>query len=352
MTMYPTDTTLVLNDIRQFIDAARQRVAQQVNAELSQLYWHIGQRLRQEALGGERAEYGKQVVATVARQLTSEYGKGWSEKQLWHCLRVAESFPDEAILSALWRELSWTHIKTLAYLDDTLKRNFYTEIFRLERWSVRQLQERIQSLLFERTAISRQPEITIQSDLHKLRHEGKLSADLAFRDPYLLDFLGLSDSYSEKDLESAIVAELQHFIVEMGSDFAFMARQKRITIDQRDYYLDLLFYHRRLKCLVAVELKIGEFEAAYKGQMELYLRYLEKHEQVEGENTPIGLILCTGKNQEHVELLQLDKSNIRVADYLTLLPPKELFEAKLHLSIEIARQRLAQGDVADDGALL
>ena len=150
-----------------------------------------------------------------------------------------------------------------------------------------------------------------------------------------------------KDLESAIVAELQHFIVEMGSDFAFMGRQKRITIDQRDYYLDLLFYHRRLKCLVAVELKIGEFEAAYKGQMELYLRYLEKHEQVEGENTPIGLILCTGKNHEHVELLQLDKSNIRVADYLTLLPPKELLEAKLHLSIEIARQRLTQSDVSE-----
>ncbi len=160
----------------------------------------------------------------------------------------------------------------------------------------------------------------------------------------MLDFLGLSDSYSEKDLESAILAELQRFIIEIGSDFAFMARQKRITIDQRDYYIDLLFYHRRLKCLVAIDLKIGEFEAAYKGQMELYLRYLEKHEQLAGENTPIGLILCTGKNHEHVELLQLDKSNIRVADYLTLLPSKELLEAKLHRSIEIARQRLALED--------
>ncbi len=347
MTMHTADTTLLIKDLRGFIDAARQRVAQQVNAELSQLYWHVGQRLLQEALGGERAEYGKQVVASVSRQLTLEYGKGWSEKQLWHCLRVAESFPDEAILSAVWRELSWTHIKTLAYVDDTLKRSFYTQICMLEHWSVRQLQERMQSLLFERTAISKQPETTIRNDIETLRHEGKLSADLAFRDPYLLDFLGLSDSFSEKDLESAIVAELQHFIVEMGSDFAFMGRQKRITIDQRDYYLDLLFYHRRLKCLVAVELKIGEFEAAYKGQMELYLRYLEKHEQVEGENTPIGLILCTGKNHEHVELLQLDKSNIRVADYLTLLPPKELLEAKLHLSIEIARQRLTQSDVSE-----
>lgn len=206
------------------------------------------------------------------------------------------------------------------------------------------MQERINSLLYERTAISKKPEDTIRQDLNLLRDQGQLSPDLTFRDPYVLDFLGLSDSYSEKDLESAILAELQRFIVELGSDFAFMARQKRIAIDQRDYYIDLLFYHRRLKCLVAVDLKIGEFEAAYKGQMELYLRYLERHEQLDGENTPIGLILCTGKNHEHVELLQLDKSNIRVADYLTLLPPKELLEAKLHRSIEIARQRLALED--------
>ena len=182
------------------------------------------------------------------------------------------------------------------------------------------MQERINSLLYERTAISKKPEDTIRQDLDLLRNQGQLSPDLTFRDPYVLDFLGLSDSYSEKDLESAILAELQRFIIELGSDFAFMARQKRVNIDQRDYYIDLLFYHRRLKCLVAIDLKIGEFEAAYKGQMELYLRYLEKHEQLEGENTPIGLILCTGKNHEHIELLQLDKSNIRVADYLTLLP--------------------------------
>jgi predicted nuclease of restriction endonuclease-like (RecB) superfamily len=195
-------------------------------------------------------------------------------------------------------------------------------------------------MLFERTAISRKPEQTIQHDLALLRHEGEMSPDLVFRDPYVLDFLGLSDSYSEKDLESAILHELERFIIELGSDFAFLARQKRITIDNRDYYIDLLFFHRRLKCLVAIDLKLGEFEAGYKGQMELYLRYLEKHEQVEGEHTPIGLILCTGKNEEHVELLQLDRSNIRVAEYLTALPPRELLQARLHQSIAIARQRL------------
>ena len=195
-------------------------------------------------------------------------------------------------------------------------------------------------MLYERTAIAKQPEETIRQDLAALRKDGRISADLRFRDPYVLDFLGLADHYSEKDLESAILTELQRFITELGSDFGFLARQKRITIDQRDYYIDLLFYHRRLRCLVAIDLKIGEFEASYKGQMELYLRYLEKYDQAEGETTPIGLILCTGKNQEHVELLQLQNSNIRVADYLTLLPPRETLQAKLHQSIALARQKL------------
>ena len=211
-----------------------------------------------------------------------------------------------------------------------------------EKWSVRVFRERIQSMLFERTAISKRPEKTIKNDLKQLKSEQKLSADLVFRDPYFLDFLGLADTYSEKDLETCIIAELQRFIIEIGGDFAFMARQKRITIDNRDYYIDLLFYHRRLKCLVAVDLKIGEFEASYKGQMELYLRYLEKYEKVDGENTPIGLILCTGKNEEHVELMQLNQSNIRVADYLTVLPSQKILQQKLHKAVEIARRRIAE----------
>jgi len=338
------EQSAVLIEIRQLIERARQRAAAAVNAELTLLYWHIGERLQKESLGGERAEYGKQIITSLSHQLTSEYGKGWSERQLWFCLQMAQTFPDAEIVNTVCAELSWSHLRLLIGFDDPLKRDFYIEMCRLERWSVRQLQERIKSMLYERTAISRKPEDTICQEITSLRDQGRLSPDLAFRDPYLLDFLGLADTYVEKDLESAIVAELQRFIIELGSDFAFLARQKRISIDQRDYYIDLLFYHRRLKCLVAIDLKIGEFEAAYKGQMELYLRYLEKHEQLEGENTPIGLILCTGKSHEHVELLQLDKSNIRVADYLTLLPPKEVLEAKLHRSIEIARQRLALVD--------
>ena len=276
----------------------------------------------------------------LSAHLTAEYGRGRGERHIWLCLQVAERFPDEQILHTLCRELSWSHLRLLLPIDDPLKRDFYVEIARLEHWSVRQLQERIRSMLYERTAISKLPEETVRRDLQTLRDEGRLSSDLAFRDPYVLDFLGLSDTYSEQDLETAILAELQRFITELGNDFAFMARQKRITIDQRDYKIDLLFFHRRLKALVVIDLKVGEFEAAYKGQMELYLRHLAKYEQLDGEATPIGLILCTGKNEEHIELMQLDQSNIRVADYLTLLPPRETLRDKLHQSIEIARRRL------------
>jgi predicted nuclease of restriction endonuclease-like (RecB) superfamily len=335
----------ILQDIQGLINAARERVVRRVNAEITQLYWQVGKRIHDEVLQGERAQYGTQLIVELAKSLMAEYGRGWSEQHLRQCMRLAQAFESERILYTVCMELTWSHIRSLMYIEDATKRDFYIEICKLERWSVRQLQERIKSMLFERTAVSKKPEQTIQHDLELLRREGKLSTDLAFRDPYLLDFMGLKDDYSEQDLESAIVADLQTFITELGSDFAFLARQKRLTIDGRDYKIDLLFYHRRLKNLVAIDLKIGEFEAAYKGQMELYLRWLEKYEQIEGENPPIGLILCAGKNQEHVELLQLDKSNIRVAQYLTLLPSQEVFSRKLHEAVTLARARLSTHSV-------
>ena len=332
----------MVGDIRQLIEQSRQSVALAVNVEITSLYWKVGKRINDEVLGNERAEYGKQIVISLSGQLEIEYGKGWGEKQLRQCMRFAEVFPDEQIVYALRRQLSWTHIRMVMFMNDPLKRDFYIEMSKLEHWSSRQLQERIKSMLYERTAISKKPELTIANDLELLKNEQKLNPDLVFRDPYFLDFLGLSDKYSEKDLETSIIAELQYFMIEMGTDFAFLARQKRITIDNRDYYIDLLFYHRRLKCLVAIDLKIGEFEAEYKGQMELYLRYLEKYEQIEGENTPVGLILCTGKNEEHVELMQLDKSNIRVADYFTVLPSQKILQEKLHRAVEIAKQHILE----------
>jgi predicted nuclease of restriction endonuclease-like (RecB) superfamily len=335
----------LLSSIKQLIEQSKQNVSIVVNATMSMLYWQIGIRINEELQNKSSSEiYGKQLVASLCRQLESEYGTSFSEKNLRRMIQFSERFPDEKIVVSLIRQLSWTHILALIPIEDPLKREFYIQMCIHEKWSVRTFRERIQSLLYERTAISKKPEETIKNDLEVLKNEKTISPDLVFRDPYFLDFLGLKDMYSEKDLESSILAELQRFIIEMGTDFAFMARQKRITIDNRDYYIDLLFYHRRLKCLVAIDLKIGEFEASNKGQMELYLRYLEKHEQVEGENTPIGLILCTGKNEEHVELMQLDKSNIRVADYLTALPSQKVLQEKLHRAVAIAQQKLMDKD--------
>lgn len=327
-------------DIRQLILEARATAATAVNATLTTLYWRVGQRIRQEVLGNKRAGYGEEIVATLSRQLTAEYGQGFAAKSLRHMMRFAEVFPDEAIVSALRRQLSWTHFRALIYFDEPQKRDFYAEMCRLEGWSTRTLQERIDSQLFERTLLSRKPGELIDQELKQLRDAERMSPALVLKDPYLLDFLGLADRYVEKDLEDAILREMEGFLLELGAGFSFVARQKRIQIDNDDFYIDLLFYNRRLKRLVAVELKLGDFKPEHKGQMELYLRWLAKHEQEPGEAPPLGIILCTGKNRERIELLELDASGIHVAEYLTALPARELWERKLHEAIDRSRARL------------
>jgi predicted nuclease of restriction endonuclease-like (RecB) superfamily len=326
-------------EIKDLIEQSRQNVAQKVNEEITALYWSVGKKLKKEVIAGKRAEYGKQIIEFVSFHLTGEYGRGWSKKHLYHCIHMAEIFPEKKIVSTLWRQLSWSHIKEIMYIDNPLKRDFFIEMCKIDRWDVRTLRKRINSMLYERTAISKKPDLVIKQELEALKNEGRITPDLIFRDPYFLDYLGLTDVYSEKDLESTIITELAQFIIELGSNFAFLARQKRITIDNEDYYIDLLFFHRQLKCLVVIDLKLGKFKAAYKGQMELYLRWLEKYEMTEGENKPIGLILCSGKNEEHIELMQLGKSNIRVADYITQLPDLKFLERKLKQSIERAKNR-------------
>lgn len=331
----------IISDIRNLIEQSRHQVAAAVNAGMTLMYWHIGERINREILGGERAAYGKQIVATVSQQLTEEYGGSqFSVKNLNRMRLFAERFPDLSIWTPLVSKLSWSHFLQVISIDDNLKRQFYLTMAADQRWSKRTLKDKIDGMLYERTAIAKQPDEVILHDLELLRDEREMSADLAFHDPYFLDFLGLQDEYSEKDLESAIVGELQKFITEMCNDFAFMARQKRISVDNEDYYIDLLFFNRRLRCMVAIDLKLTDFKAAYKGQMELYLRWLEKHEMLEGENKPIGLILCTGKNEEHVELMHLHESNIRVAEYLMKLPDKKLLEQKLQKAVEIAKEKI------------
>ena len=330
----------LLWDLRALIIEARQDVARQVNSALVLLYWRMGQRIRKDILKEKRADYGEQIVATLSQQLTEEFGIGFAEKNLRRMVQFTEAFPEEEIVVTLSRQLGWSHFVAIIPLDDDLKRDFYAEMCRIERWSVRTLRQKISGMLFERTALSKKPVELAKQELIKLREEDKLTPDLVFRDPYFLDFLGLKDTYSEKDLEAAILRELEAFILELGSGFSFVARQKRITVDDEDYYLDLLFYHRKLRRLVAIELKLGKFQAADKGQMEFYLRWLEKYEQQRVEDSPIGLILCADKSEEQIKLLQLDKSGIRVAAYLTELPPRKLLQKKLHEAILLAQARL------------
>jgi predicted nuclease of restriction endonuclease-like (RecB) superfamily len=332
----------LLSDIRALIEQARQQVARAVNSTMMATYWRIGKRIRDDILQEQRAKYGEQIVQTLSAQLTREYGRGFSRQNLFRMIRFAEVFPDEQIVSSLMRQLSWTHLIYIIPLDDPLKRDFYAEMCRIERWSTRTLQKKIDGMLFERTALSKKRDQLIRRELDALRDEDKLTPDLVFRDPYLLGFLGLRDTYAEKDLEAAILREMEAFILELGVGFAFLERQKRITVDGDDYYLDLLFYHRALRRLVAIDLKIGDFRPADAGQMELYLRWLDEHERREDEEEPVGIILCAGKKEETVRLLDLGKRGIQVSSYWTRILPKEDLQRKLHEAVRLARERLAQ----------
>lgn len=342
----------LLADLRDMISEAQTAVVSVVNAGLTALYWNIGRRINSDVLDNERAEYGKEIVATLSRQLEKEFGKGFEQKNLRRMMQFAAAFPDRKNVATLSRQLSWSHFKELIPLDKPFQREFYTEMCKLERWSVRTLRKRIDSMLYERTALSKKPDETIRDELKTLAEKGDVSPNLVLKDPYILDFLGLKDRYYEKDLEDAILRELESFLLELGDGFAFLARQKRIQIDNDDYYIDLLFYHRGLNRLIALDLKLGDFKAEYKGQMELYLRWLSKHERRETENEPLGIILCAGKKQELIELLELGQSGIHIAEYLTALPPRELLEQKLHSAICAARQRIearpADEDSEDD----
>lgn len=336
-----TDVPPLLGDIRGLIENARSYLAQTANSALTMLYWHIGERIRREVLQGQRrAGYGEHILSTLSVKLEPEFGRGFGTKNLSRMVQFVEVFPNEQIVVTLSRQLGWSHFLALLPLKRDLQREFYAEMCRVERWSVRTLRERINSQLYERTALSKKPEQIVESEIQALRASGQLTPDLVFRDPYVLDFLGLPDGYSEKDLEAAILREMEGFLLELGAGFSFIARQKRITVGNEDYYIDLLFYHRPLRRLVAVELKLERFQAAHKGQMELYLRWLDKFERQPHEEAPMGLILCAGADVEHVELLQLDQNSIRVAEYLTELPSMKVLRDRLHRAIEHAQEKI------------
>ncbi len=332
----------LLGDIRELILTAREGIARTANFGLVSLYWQIGKRIREDILQSKRAGYGKEIVSTLSRELTVEFGRGFAEKSLRHAVRFAEVFPDAEIVSTLSRQLGWSHFLDILYLKDPLQRDFYAEMCRIERWSVRKLRETIDGMLFERTALSKKPAKLAHQEIQKLRAEDQLTPDLVFRDPYFLDFLGLKGAFHEKDLEAAIIYDIEAFLVELGGDFAFLARQKRIAVDDEDFYIDLLFYHRRLRRLVAIDLKLGRFTPGDLGQMEFNLRWLKKNEMRPGEQEPLGLILCAEKSDERVEVFELESRGIRVAEYLTELPPRPILAKKLRDAVLLARERLGE----------
>lgn len=379
----------VLPEIRSLIETSRRHVATTANLVLVNLYWNIGRVITQDIQNNEkRAGYGKQLLERLAEILTREYGKGFSVSNLndmrrfFELFQILQAVPVElttfstpqavpvesesiAVRQALPDELSstktpdkpsqkrqappaeskgplpidfrshshlgWTHYRILLGIKDNIKRNFYFEQAAHERWSTRELLRKIDGALFERVALSRDTKGLVALEKKKGAPEVTAYEDI-FKDPYLLDFLGLKGAYLEKDMEAAIIHNLEQFLSELGSDFCFMARQYPMRIDDVDYFLDLLFYHRGLRCLVAIDLKLGTFSAADKGQMDLYLAWLKENEWRGGENEPVGLILCSSKKRQHVEMLiRHGPHRIQVSEYITKLPSKKVLEERLKI---------------------
>lgn len=285
----------LVDRISALIEQTRAVVANQFNSALTLMNWHIGRMIDADVLREERAGYGQEIVATLSHKL------------------------------------SWSHFKDLLPVRTDEARQFYIDQAVAARLSVRGLRDLIGRQGFERREIANA----------QTPGSSMVPAD-SFRDPYLLDFLGLRGAYNERELEDAIVHDLQEFLLEVGNGWAFVARQKRMTIENDDFYLDLLFYSRPLRRLIAVELKVGRFKAAYEGQMTLYLKWLNRYERREDEEAPIGLILCTEASREQGEMLEMHKDGIVVAEYWTALPPKAELEARIQAIYRAAAERAAR----------
>ena len=323
------DESALFEKVSAIIENRKYRAASYANSEVTLMFWEVGKYIGSVLLGGERAAYGKQIVTTLSQQLIAKYGKSFEVHNLRKMMRFADKFNDFEIVTKLSAQLSWSHFVEILPLKTYEARLFYANDAQQRHYGVIELRRQISRKAYERREIA---DTRITKD--------SLIPFNIFKDPYFLDILDLKDNFLEADLEKAILIELEKFILEFGRGFSFVERQKRMSVDGDDFYLDLLFYHRILKRLIAVELKIGKFIPQYKGQMELYLRWLDRYERQEGENAPIGIILCTKASREQIELLELDKSGIAVAEYWTNLPPKALLEEKIRTILSEAQERL------------
>lgn len=278
-------------------------------------------------------------MPTVSAELTQDYGPGFSARNLSKFILFYELFPHLKILQTLSAKLTWSHFVELLTIKDPLEREFYAEMSALDHWSVRTLREKKGKMLYARTAISKKPKAVIQESLALIKKDGRLCADMILQDPYVMDFLNLPEEYTESQLETAILNEISRFLLEMGAGFSFVARQKRISVGNDDFYIDLVLFNRLLKRIVVVELKTTKFKPSYKGQMEFYLNWLDQHEKSEGEEKPIGIILCAEKDEAQIKVFDLKASGIHVAEYLQVLPKQKLLEKKIHKLLADSRQR-------------
>jgi predicted nuclease of restriction endonuclease-like (RecB) superfamily len=333
----PISTDTLYIDLTLLIEKSKQKAVSQAKSAVNLLFWQVGKRINDEILHNKRAEYGSQAVPNLAERLSAKYGRNFEEKNLRRMMQFAEAFPDEQIVVTLSRQLSWSHFIAIIPQKSPEARLFYANLAVDEAFGVRDLRHQIETKAFDRTQIAN-TQISSQS---------KIPLD-TFKDPYMFDFFDIQNVYLEKNVEEAILQGLENFILELGKKFAFVERQKRMIIDGEDFYLDLLFYHRKLKRLVAIELKLGKFQAKYQGQMKLYLKWLNKYERQPDENEPIGLILCAGNSREQIELLEMDKDGILVAEYLTELPPKQELEQKLHTLLIEARERIERRKLLEE----
>jgi len=322
---------ILFNEISELIEQSRRIIYTQASSATILLFWEIGKRINKNILENKRADYGKQIVSQVATQLKEKYGRSFEARNLRRMMQFAEQFLDFEIVSQVATQLSWAHFIEILPLKTQESKLFYLNEAARGLIGRNGLREMISRKAFERKEIA-DTQISPESPI----------PTGTFKDPYLFDVLGIKDEFLEADLEGAILRELEKFILEFGKGFTFVERQKRMIVDGHDRYLDLLFYNRDLKRLVAVELKIGRFRAEHNGQMKLYLGWLDRYERREGENAPIGLILCSESGREELEFLKLDRDGILVAEYWTTLPPKAEFEQKIQAILSETRERLVQ----------
>ena len=328
----------LFHDIANLIEETRQYVAQEYNAAHALLCWLIGTRINKEVLQSKRADYGEGIINALSTKLKLNYGKGYSRANLFRMIKFAKLYPDKKIVATLSRQLSWSHFVIICSIEDDLKRDFFAEICRVQKWSVRVLQKQVSSMIYERIGLSKKPEAVIKMQISQLQSTDKITPEMTFKEPYFLEFIGAHNYTTEQELEDLILKNITDFLQQMGSDFCFITRQKRMSTGKKDRYLDLLFFHRRLRRLIAIDLKLGDFDPAYKGQMEWYLNWLNKNERLDYEEKPMGIILCAGKDHDDIEYLEMDQTGIHVAQYLTELPPKQILEANLRKAITIAKE--------------